>query len=297
MYTRLRIIGRLIVTPQMIPGVTEFLPDEKFTSLVFYDGYIIPWYYISNYGRIYSVRYDRLIKPYLDQGGYYRVSITLRSGEVCFTGVHKLTLMSFDPIIETDLYVPNHKDGNKTNNYIGNLEWATISENTRHALDTGLANCKCENNSRSILTNEQVHFICSLMEQGYSNSMILNKLGLAYGPERNKIAAVVRLIRRGQTYLDIAKQYNIPGINGRVTYPLEFASEVCEILIDDSRVYTIEDICNVLDIPLEDRKMFNNYIDDLIKGNTATSVTRNLPKPMIRPKTLSRSHPMYKWYY
>ena len=297
MYTRLRIIGRLIVTPQMIPGVTEFLPDEKFTSLVFYDGYIIPWYYISNYGRIYSVRYDRLIKPYLDQGGYYRVSITLRSGEVCFTGVHKLTLMSFDPIIETDLYVPNHKDGNKTNNYIGNLEWATISENTRHALDTGLANCKCENNSRSILTNEQVHFICSLMEQGYSNSMILNKLGLAYGPERNRIAAVVRLIRRGQTYLDIAKQYNIPGINGRVTYPLEFASKVCEILIDDSRVYTIEDICNALDIPLEDRKMFNNYVDDLIKGHTATAVTRNLPKRMIRLKTFSRSHPMYKWYY
>lgn len=68
MYTRLRIIGRLIVTPQMIPGVTEFLPDEKFTSLVFYDGYIIPWYYISNYGRIYSVDMTDLLNHILIKG-------------------------------------------------------------------------------------------------------------------------------------------------------------------------------------------------------------------------------------
>lgn len=297
MYTPYIIIGRLIVTPQMIPGVTEYLPDEKFTSLIFYDGSIIPWYYISNYGRIYSVRYDRLIKPYLDAGGYYRASITLPNGKTCFTGVHKLTLMSFQPIVENDIYVPNHKDGVKTNNFIGNLEWTTISENTRHALDTGLANCKCENNSRSILSNDQVHHICSLMEQGETNSEILDNLGYDYGPERNRIAAVVRLIRRGQTYLDISKQYDIPGLNGRVTYPLEFANKVCGILMDDSRRYTIKDICDILNIPLQDRKMFNNYVDDLIKGNTATSITRNLPKPLIRPKTLSRSDPMYKWYY
>lgn len=297
MYTPYVVFGRLIVTPEMIPGVKEYLPNEKFTSLIFYDGNIIPWYYISNYGRIYSVRYDRLIKPFLDSGGYLRVSITLPNGKTCFTGVHKLTLMSFQPIVENDIYIPNHKDGNKTNNFIGNLEWATMSENTRHALDTGLANCKCENSSKSILSNKQVHYICSLMEKGKTNSEILNMLGYDYGAERNRIGAVIRLIRRGQTYLDISRQYNIPGINGRTTYPLEFAALVCQFLTDETREFTIEDICNFLNIPLEDRKMFNNYVDDLIKGNTATSVTRNLNKPMRRPKTLDRNHPMYSWYY
>lgn len=33
----------------------------------------------------------------------------------------------------------NHKDGNKLNNVLSNLEWATMSENTQHAYDNGLA--------------------------------------------------------------------------------------------------------------------------------------------------------------
>lgn len=51
--------------------------------------------------------------------------------------VHRLVLETFLPNADTTLEV-NHKDGNKHNNCITNLEWLTKSENMRHSYDTGL---------------------------------------------------------------------------------------------------------------------------------------------------------------
>lgn len=290
------IIGREIVRDQKVLQYCDH-PDEYFTSLIFYDGRILPEYYISNYGKIYSKRYERLFNYYTDEHGYYRVTIIIAPNKTYFTGVHKLVLMSFDPIVESNIHIPNHKDGIVNNNYIGNLEWATVSENTRHALDNNIAKVKCEDNSRSVFTNAQVHKICKLMEDGYTNSQILDYMKLPYGSERNRIAAIVRLIRRGQTYLDISKQYNIPGMLGRVTYPDEFAELVCQFLKDPTREFTVEEIADFLNIPLDDRKMFNNWIDDILKGKTATLITNKYKGQLKRPKTLPKNHPYYNYYY
>jgi hypothetical protein len=39
----------------------------------------------------------------------------------------------------------NHKDGDKLNNHFSNLEWVTVSENTKHACSTGLQSHHIEN--------------------------------------------------------------------------------------------------------------------------------------------------------
>lgn len=294
--TRIIVFGQHFALPQQF-GLEPIGVDEIFNELIFYDTTILPWYYISNYGRLWSCRYNRLISAYKDKRNYFRATITKNEqGDTCFTGIHKLELMSFYPILEAkdNIYIPNHKDGNPMNNYLGNLEWMTVSQNTRHALDTGLANCKCENNSRSYLSNETVHMICKCLERRMPTKYILDKLGYPYGVERNRVAAIIRLIKRGQTYLDISSQYNIPGITGRVVYEPEMTENICKVL-SNGKTYTIEQICDMFNIDLNDRKMFRNYIDDVLKGTTHTYISKQYTN-LKRPINVRKSHEYYDYY-
>ncbi len=62
--------------------------------------------------------------------------------------VHRLVAKTFIPNPDSKPQV-NHKDGNKKNNKVSNLEWATRSENMLHALDVGLNPMVKNNKSHS----------------------------------------------------------------------------------------------------------------------------------------------------
>lgn len=53
--------------------------------------------------------------------------------------VHRLVAYAWldKPLTNKHIWI-NHKDGNKANNHVDNLEWTTISENIQHKFDTGL---------------------------------------------------------------------------------------------------------------------------------------------------------------
>ena len=121
-------------------------------------------------------------------------------------------------------------------------------------------------------------------------------LGYEYGNERNKVASIIRLIRRGQTYLDISKQYNIPGINGRTQYSPDFTLLVCQALSDPNREFRIDELCDLFEVPLNDRKMFANYIQDITRRQKDTFIINQYPV-LKSPKPLPKNHEDYKYYY
>lgn len=291
--------AKIVATPDFIEGVQYrhivMNGDELeiFVNVIFYDGMVLPDYFISDYGRLWSTNKQDFMHPYLDERNYYRVTLTnfpTKSGirPSIFTGIHKLELMSFLPIVMADYYMPNHRDGNPMNNRLYNLEWTTPSGNTTHAIDTGLANCKGENNARSYLTNEQVHTICKGLEQRMQPPEIADSIGY-YVPnvsqiERNRVCAIIRNIRSGDTYREIADQYDFPGTGGVFRYSDDMAEILCKVL-SEGNFETYKDVADILGIPEKDRIRFRIYVDDILKGKTGTYYSRQY-KYLKKPSSL-----------
>ena len=118
-----------------------------FSTLTFDD------YEITKDGEIFNLRFGRRkVKPQRNGKGYLRVYI---GGKLYF--VHRLVAEKYIPNPENKPQV-NHKDGNKLNNCVDNLEWVTNQENRNHAVDNNLQLCgeKC---SWAKLTQENVDYI------------------------------------------------------------------------------------------------------------------------------------------
>lgn len=94
-------------------------------DISFADGYII----ISD-GRVYSKKSCRFLKQRISNCGYARVALYINK---IFTeySVHRLVASHFIDKIEGKDFV-NHKDFNKINNNVENLEWVTREENAIH---------------------------------------------------------------------------------------------------------------------------------------------------------------------
>lgn len=92
-----------------------------------------PKYEVSDYGQVKNIETGNIIKLGTNPKGYI-IAILWIDGKQVGRQVHRMVSMSFIDNIYSKPQV-NHKDGNKTNNKLDNLEWVTRSENMRHAFD------------------------------------------------------------------------------------------------------------------------------------------------------------------
>ena len=103
---------------------------EKWKTI---DGY--PKYRVSNFGRVLSLcKYGtdrRFLKPVYHKDGYLFVHLCYK-GTNKIIDIHRLVGQYF---CDNKFNKPqiNHKDGNKENNRVDNLEWVTSKENIAHA--------------------------------------------------------------------------------------------------------------------------------------------------------------------
>lgn len=111
-------------------------------------------YWVTQTGKVYSVKRPKgggcFLKPSLDRYGYEKVALIISRHKRYTKTVHRLVAEAFIPRVEGKEHV-NHKDGNKRNNHVDNLEWCSPKENTTHAWENGL----CKSYDRSKPYNRQ----------------------------------------------------------------------------------------------------------------------------------------------
>lgn len=145
-------------------------------------------YCTNEEGQVYSVELGRVIKPVL-WGRYYGVNVRI-DGIKQFMRVHRMVAATFLEICPDDCEV-NHKNGNKLDNRLCNLEYCQHLYNVRHANAMGLVpvqDHKGEKNPFSVLTNSKVRDIIRKYSTGNFTQM---ELAEEFGVSQRTISLVV----------------------------------------------------------------------------------------------------------
>lgn len=168
---------------------------------------IQPWYYISNFGRIYSIKSNKFLTPTYDKNGYLMVCLYRRYGAGINVFVHRLVAMAFVVNFDKCRDQVNHKNGIKDCNDSYNLEWCTNKENVRHSYNTGLRSynnnfLKGENNISAKISYDIAENIAYDLSLGiYTQNYIAEKY--------NTTESIVGNIACGYTWKELYIKYDL----------------------------------------------------------------------------------------
>lgn len=117
-------------------------------------------YQINQFGEIRTLKdspklkkYD-VLKPQISKRNGYVYQMLYKNGKEKLLRVHRLVAMAFLPN-PNNLPQVNHKDGNKQNNSVDNLEWCEQSDNMKHAYKNGLQ-IPSENQRKAIINTNKL---------------------------------------------------------------------------------------------------------------------------------------------
>lgn len=152
-------------------------------------------YLVTEDGKIFSKRVNRFLSPCERDDGYLIVGMKDKTFRL-----HRIVAETYIPNTE-NLPEVNHKNGIKSDCHKDNLEWVTSKQNKEHVWGLGLYKDILEDHCNTLYTNDQIHEVCKMMEDGYQNKEIVDTLQV------NK--DTVAHIRCGDIWKEISKEYNI----------------------------------------------------------------------------------------
>ena len=148
-------------------------------------------YEVSNKGVVRNLTTKIIIKGGVSTSGYKMVGLYLGNKKRLNKQVHRLVALAFIDNLYNKKQV-NHKDSNKLNNHIDNLEWVTPKENMKHHYENG----GIKNNNQTYKGkfgdehNRSVKLICNfIIYNGYSEASRLTGINIStihYGVKNNK---------------------------------------------------------------------------------------------------------------
>ncbi len=166
------------------------MSNEEWRDVVGYES----WYQVSDLGRVKriapgkSTYVGRILAPKQDDHGYIRVTLHV-NGRGREIRIHRLVMIAFVGDCPPGKEV-NHKNGDKTDNRLKNLEYVTLQENMNHAWYVlGNRNIvKGEKSPNAKLTDNDVREIRRLFATGHYTKVALGK---TYGVTHKTIERIV----------------------------------------------------------------------------------------------------------
>lgn len=193
-------------------------PDyPELFKIITYPGIKPNMYMISNHGKVFNIKKKIIMKTYFDKDYHERITLVTtiknkKGNKSKHYFIHRLMMWEFvGPPPDEYHNVVNHKNGIPCCNFIHNLEWTSVLENTNHAKRIGLMNNSGINSSSSKYSEKLIRRICSLFEEGYTNKEIFEIMTCnknIHEKPYNKIYSLIYKLGKRIIYRDIVKDYD-----------------------------------------------------------------------------------------
>lgn len=141
-----------------------------------------PNYAVSSKGEVKNINTGRVLRPLTLTKGYLGVRL-YHEGKGKTLKIHRLVALAFlsNP---DDLPQVNHKDGDKSNNAVHNLEWCSNEYNMRHAADNGLLNKESQFKQK---------YDASEFRKCKGDGMTISAIARKFGCKRDTVYRLLRL--------------------------------------------------------------------------------------------------------